>query len=533
MTLRERADGHDLLVVADRIHTCSSAGTVGAVLVRIGRIAAAGPAAELRHAAPRARVIDLPGCTVTPGLTDAHVHLTEWAFARREVDLSASASPAHAAALTAAADGSANGGWVRGRGWNPHAWPDPHPHRAQLDERVRSRPVALQSHDMHALWVNSAALDAAGITAATPDPDGGTIVRDAGGEPTGLLLEWAGRLVTQHIPAPTLLQAADAVCDAQQELHTLGITGVHSFPGVHLLEPDAMAVVQALHADGRLALRVLQHIPHDRLDAVIRTGIRSGFGDDWLRFGALKLFLDGALGSRTAWMREPYEDGSGRGMQVLAADEFRDIVRHAAAHGVACTVHAIGDAAVCLALDVLGDPAVRVAALPHRIEHVQCCPAERLGDAAARGIVCSMQPSHLITDWSVADRYWGAARARGTYAVGSLLRHGTILAFGSDVPVEPVDPRRGLHAAIHRRDTADNPAGGWFPEECIAAQDALAGYTVGPARAAGLAAPAGSLAPGAAADFVAWDHDPCGPATALLSMRCVAAFIEGTRVYTS
>ncbi|MGH7466139.1 MAG: amidohydrolase family protein, partial [Longimicrobiales bacterium] len=246
---------------------------------------------------------------------------------------------------------------------------------------------------------------------------------------------------------------------------------------------------------------------------------------------AVKLFLDGALGSRTAWMREPYEDGSGCGMRTMDPDQFRHIVQYAAQHDIACAVHAIGDAAVGLALDVLGNPAARVAALPHRIEHLQCCPVERFADAAAAGIVCSMQPSHLITDWTIADMYWGGRRARGAFAFGSLLSHGTILAFGSDVPVEPVDPGRGFFAAVMRQDLSGAPAAGWYPCERITAMDALRGYTVGPARAAGLPAPAGTLAAGAAADFAAWDHDPCSDPAVLIHMRCTAAVVAGELVH--
>lgn len=539
MSVAALEHGHDLLVVADRIHTCAAAGTVDALLIRGGRIVAAGAFEELHAAAAGARTLDLRGSTITPGLTDAHAHLTEWAFARREVDLSAARSPADAALQVATAQGNpaadrgsaiGTGPWVRGRGWNPHLW-DEAPHRSLLDEHFSDRPVALQSHDMHALWVNSAALRMTGIDRDTPDPEGGTIVRDERGEATGLLLEWAGRLVTDRIGAPALADAVDAVRDAQSELHALGITGIHSFPGIHLIEPDPLSVLQSLRESDGLRLRILQHMALDRLDAAIAAGARSGTGDEWIRTGAVKMFLDGALGSRTAWMREPYEDGSGCGMRTMEPDEFAHIVRRASSHGIASTVHAIGDAAVGLALDVLGDPAVRVSAMPHRIEHLQCCPVERLGDAAAAGIVCSMQPAHLMTDWSIADRHWGERRARGTYAFGSLLRCGTILAFGSDVPVEPVDPRRGLSAAVNRQDISGAPSAGWYPSERIAPLDALRAYTVGPARAAGFDAPAGSLAVGARADFAAWDHDPCADVDRIMDMRCTATVVAGVIVH--
>jgi predicted amidohydrolase YtcJ len=421
---------------------------------------------------------------------------------------------------------------VRGRGWNPHVWGDVAPDRTVLDRVVPDRPVALQSHDMHALWVNSAALRAAGVDSSTADPAGGRIVRDDNGEATGLLLEWAGPLVLRHVPMPTLEEAVAAVIEAQSELHALGITGVHSLPGVHLTEPDPLPVLLRLHERGALRLRVLQHIRLDRLEEALRIGLRSGFGDAWLRIGAVKMFLDGALGSRTAWMRAPYEDGSGCGMRTLDPAEFQAHVRRAAAGGIAAAVHAIGDAAVSLALDVLAAPVTRVPALPHRIEHLQCCPPERFADAAAAGIVVSMQPAHLITDWRIAEREWGRARSRGVFAFASLLAHGTLLAFGSDVPVEPVDPRRGLFAAVARQDLTGEPRAGWFAEERIDAVDALRGYTIGPARAAGLPAPYGSLAPGAPADWVAWERDPltCEP-HALLGLRCVATMVGGELVH--
>ena len=422
---------------------------------------------------------------------------------------------------------------MQGRGWNVHRWDGARPHRSYLDAVVSDRPVVLQSHDMHALWVNTAALRVAGIDAGTSDPDGGRIERDADGEPTGVLLESAGRAVAAHLPSPDAKAAADSLLDAQTALHGMGITGVHSYPGVHVQDPEPLAVLLAIREQGRLRIRVLQHIRIERLDDAIGLGLRSGFGDDWLRVGAVKMFLDGALGSRTAWMRQPYQDGSGCGISTLEPALFRQHVHRAAAAGIAATVHAIGDAAVCLALDVLSDPSLPGLAIPHRIEHLQCCPAERLADAAAAGIVCSMQPCHLMTDWQAADTHWGAHRCRGAFALGSLLRHGTILAFGSDAPVEPVDPRRSLVAAVLRQDSERRPAGGWFPEERIDMKAALHGFTTGPAAAAGLQAPHGTLAPGAPADIAAWDRDPCADPETVASMECMATIAGGIVVHTA
>jgi predicted amidohydrolase YtcJ len=533
----ESSTGGDVLVFARRIHTMAGPHEPArALLIRNGLIAGAGSCEDMRAAARDATVLDLGGAVVTPGLTDSHIHLTEWAFARSAADLSAAASPEEAAAAAAshpaAAISATNSGWLRGHGWNAHLWNGRQPDRHVLDAATGNRPAALQSHDMHSLWVNSAALSAAGIDASTPDPNDGRIVRDEDGEPTGLLLEWAGQLVMQALPSPSLQNAAAAVLQAQAELHGLGITGVHSFPGVHLVEPDPLAVLMLLREQGGLRLRVLQHIAAASLDHAIALGLRSGFGDDWLRIGAVKMFLDGALGSKTAWMREPYEGEAGCGICTLDPASFKATVQRAAAAGIATTVHAIGDAAVCVALDVLAEPDVRVAALPHRIEHLQCCPPDRFGDAAAAGITCSMQPSHLITDWSIADRCWGE-RSQGAFAVGSLLAAGTVLAYGSDAPVEPVDPRRGLYAAVARQDYDGQPDGGWQPQQRIDMLNALRGYTTGAAAAAGLPAPAGTLGIGAAADFAAWDADPLDGADVARSMQCVATMVGGRMVYTT
>lgn len=562
------------LVLADRIVTLAPGAPAegepppDALLLRAGRVVAIGRADELVPAATGADVLDLRGSTITPGLTDAHIHLLEWALSRREVELAECRTPeacagAVARALTGGHDdtttrrhdedpgharssrprvgeggevGVIASGWVRGRGWNPHHWGGAYPHRAVLDAVAGNRPVVLQSHDMHALWANGRALAAAGIDRHTPDPAGGRIVRDADGEPTGVLLEMAAQLLSRRIPGPSVAEAEAALLDGQRALHRLGITGVHAFPAIHLHEPDGLWLLQRLEERDLLRLRVLHHIPLERLDDAIRLGLRSGFGGDWLRLGAVKLFLDGALGSRTALMREPYEgDADYRGVEAMPLPDFRAAVARAAAAGIAAAVHAIGDAAVARALDVLADPALAGPPLPHRIEHLQLSPPERLADAARAGVVASMQPAHLITDWRAADTHWGA-RARTAYAFRSLLlgegAAPAILAFGSDAPVEPVDPRLAFYAATTRQDLDGEPAHGWYAQERIGMADVLRAYTRGPALASGTAERQGLLAPGAAADFVAWEGDPLvTEGTALLGLRCTATVVAGGVVW--
>lgn len=349
----------DLILLADRIHLLGDAAPVSALLIRCGRVAAAGSPEQVRAlAGPGARAEHLPGAVVTPGLTDAHVHLTTWGLGLRRVDLNAAPTLQAGLAAVASAPGD---GWVRGIGWDVHRW-GRLPTRQELDPVCPARPAFLQSHDIHGAWLNSEALRRCGITRDTPDPAGGTIVRDSAGEPTGVLLERAVALAERHLPADTPAEIREALLEAQRALHGLGVTGVHS------VEVNGLEDFTALAAEDRLRLRVLQAIQVARLDAAIEVGLRGGFGGEWIRIGGVKMFLDGALGSRTAWLREPYEGtADDRGIRTLPADEFRDAVERAAAAGLSSTVHAIGDAAVELALDVLGaTPAPPAHAAPHR-----------------------------------------------------------------------------------------------------------------------------------------------------------------------
>jgi predicted amidohydrolase YtcJ len=511
----------DLVLTARRIHLLGDRPSVTAVLIRGGRVAAAGTADEVRAAAlPGARTEHVDG-VVTPGLTDAHVHLTTWALARRRVDLNA--TPTLDDGVAAVAQAARTGeGWVRGLGWDRHRWGGL-PTKEALDAAVPDRPVFMLSHDIHGAWVNTAALRQCGITRDTPDPAGGEIVRDARGEPTGVLLEKAVRLVESHLPIESAEEIRGALLEAQAEAHRLGLTGVHS------VEVTGLEDFTAMELDGVLRLRVLQSIPLPRLDHAIGVRLRSGFGSEWLRIGGVKMFTDGALGSRTAWMRQPYEGGGAEdtGICTLEPDEFRDNVRRAASAGIASTVHAIGDAAVEMAIDVLGG-AQRVPAMPHRIEHVQLCPPDLWERAGRSGLVGSMQPIHLMTDIPTAERHWGHARSRGAYPFAPLQRAGMTLAFGSDVPVESCDPRLGLFAAVRRVGWDGAPGEGWWMENAVTAEQALRAYTEGPAVAAGLQHRQGRLLPGYDADLAAWDTDPldCEP-DALREMRCLLTMVAG------
>jgi predicted amidohydrolase YtcJ len=498
-------------------------GTEGdAVWWQDGRIQGVGRAAAIDRQAPKDLPrFDYPEATITPGFVDGHTHFAMWAIARRRVRLAGARTRADAVVRVAA--GAPSQGWVVGHGWDANAWTAA-PDRHVLDA-VHASPVYLDSLDVHAAWVNSAALAVARISRETPDPPGGRIVRDASGEPTGVLLERAVELVAKVVPAPSSEILDDAMREAQAEAHRLGVTGIHDVE-----DERAWRSFRRLEQSGELRLRVLFHPPVASLPDLIRRGARSGAGSAWLGMGGVKLFLDGSLGSRTAWMLEPYEGSRDRGMPVADEREAGQAMRAAATNGIAVTVHAIGDAAVRRALDLLqGLPR---AALPHRIEHFQCIHPADLARAARSGVVASMQPAHLLTDIPLVDRHWGG-RGRGAYAFRSLLQRGTSLVFGSDVPVASIDPREGVYAALERKGFDGAPRAGWRPEEKLGFEDVLRGYTTAAAHASGTSRRLGSLGRGAEADLVAWAVDPAverGDGEAFRVGRAVLTVVGGRAV---
>lgn len=480
-------------LIAGRVMTMTGEPGITGIWWEHGRIRKVGPAAELARQVPSSVPrFEYPDTLVTPGLVDGHTHFAAWALNRRRLQL------AHArtrqATLALIAGGVPNQGWILGQGWDANSWDEP-PDRADLD-RLHAGPVYLDSLDVHAAWVNSAALKVAGISRETPDPYGGRIVRDGAGHPTGLLMERAVDLMIPHLPVPGPDRMLRAVRDAQAEAHRLGVTGIHDMEG-----PDALRAFREMEEAGDLALRVAFHPPVAQLPQLIKAGVKSGEGSDWLILGGVKLFLDGSLGSRTAWMLAPYEGSRDTGLTITQPEAATLAVRMASEAGISCSIHAIGDAAVRRALELL-EQAPR-AAIPHRIEHFQCVAAGDLDRASRAGIVTSMQPAHLLVDAPLADRNWGQ-RSAGAYPFRSLLDRKTAVVFGSDVPVASIDPREGIFAAMERIPDAGPAGRSWYPGERITFEQAVQGYTVAAAASSGHAARRGALAPGLDADLVVW-----------------------------
>lgn len=488
-----------------------------------GRVVALGRSDELRPlAASPAEVVDLGGRTAVPGLIDAHIHFLGLGLSLGQVNLGG--APSLAECLRRVADHarrSEPGHWTVGRGWNQNEWAEARwPTRGDLDAVVGDRPIALNSKDGHLLWVNSAALRAAGISHETPDPPGGAIARDTHGEPTGVLKENATRLVYDMLPPPGEDETDAALMRAMDHALPLGLTGIGNFEG-----PEVLRAWGHLRGRGQLRLRVTQHIAHAALDHALGAGLFTGLGDDWLRVGALKLFVDGTLGSQTAAMLEPFEGSRDTlGIATLSYDEMREAASRAASGGIATAIHAIGDRANRDALRALA-AVPRVPGAPHRVEHAQLLHPDDMDSFARHGIVASMQPIHAIGDRDTADRYWGA-RCAGAYAWRTLRERGAVLAFGSDAPVESCDPLAGLHAAVarHGRDDGRSP---WYPNLALSLQDALWAYTVGAATATGEQQTKSSLAPSMVADMVVLSEDIFAGPEALERARVACTIVGG------
>ncbi len=507
----------DLILHHARIYTqWPSQPWAEAMAIQNGRVIALGDNETiLAMAQSHTQRIHAQGRLALPAFTDAHIHLFDLARRRGQVALYEAKSlddllarvRAHARQLPAHA-------WVLGYGWNESTWPEPRfPTRWDLDAVTGGRPAIIWRTDLHAAVANSEALRRAGIHASTPNPPSGVIDRDAQGEPTGVLRELAINLVRRIIPALTEAEAQANLQAVAQDLHTLGIVAVHDQRMKDHAEegPEALRLYQRLAAREALPLRISCNLEAAHLDTLIALGLQSGFGHEWVRLGHVKLFADGSLGARTAWMLEPYEgDPAHTGMYLTPPEEMTAIIQKAHRHGIAISIHAIGDRANRTVLDifdeVLAGGSDTPPLIPHRIEHVQTIQPEDQPRLAAMNITASVQPIHCTDDIPNTDGLWGA-RGRHTYPFRNLLQSGTRLAFGSDAPVAGPNPWWGIHAAVTRQRRDGTPPGGWYPEQRLTVAEAVAAYTLGPAAAIGQVHQQGRLAPGYLADFLLLDRD--------------------------
>lgn len=480
-------------------------------------------------------IIDLGGKTIWPGLVDAHLHLQHLAQSLAMINCETDTLQACLSQVESKAKTLTGDAWVLGHGWNQNNWEEGFGTAEQLDKVTDGRPAFLTAKSLHAAWANSKALAIAGVDAHTPDPPSGMIQRDINGQPTGILFEaGAMALVESVIPKPSQKESEAQIDTLIPQLWAYGLVGIHDFDGM-----DCWHSLITLFQRDKLGIRVRKNIPFDHLDAFIEAGLRTDYGDDWLHLGGVKLFADGALGPQTAAMLEPYQGGEQKGTLLLSENEIIDIGKLAVNHGIALTVHAIGDRANHVVLNAFEKlrKYEQDQGLPHqqhRIEHAQILNPEDLARFAALDIVASVQPVHAPSDMVMADKYLGD-RAKYAYANRSILESGATVVFGSDAPVETVNPFQGIHAAVTRQRLDGSPGPmGWQPEQRISIEQSLKGFCHTPAKISHRGDRLGKIAPGYKADFLILEEDPFAMLTDdLAKIHPAATFIEGTCVYQS
>jgi len=502
-----------------------------AVLVHGERIIAVGSTDEIRALAPQGtQEIDACGGAVLPGFDDAHLHFVSYGLSLQRLLLADAPNLETVQQRVRERARIADQGWILGRSWNHNTWPRPiMPSRYDLDGVASTTPVALTSKDGHAIWCNTAALRLAGIDQDTPDPSGGRILREDDGSTSGILCDAAIQLVQRVIPLPNEGDLARAARVACQAALSLGVTSVQSCEG-----PDEYRALSRLERSGELGVRVWHMVPVENLGEALHVGLQTGQGSDRLRIGHVKMFADGALGSATAEMLTPYEgDASNTGVAVSDSETLYEAALAAAQGGLTSAIHAIGDRANRRVLDVYQRLAQSQpqAQHRHRIEHVQLIVPDDVARLARLGVVASMQPIHCMHDMDMADRQWGA-RSRQAYVFRDLLDARVPLAFGTDCPVESLEPLPGIYAAVTRQDVDGTPPDGWYPAQRLSLGEALHAYTMGSAYASYQEQVKGSITPGKWADIIVLSEDVgAAPAAALLRAHVTTTIVAGQIAY--
>jgi predicted amidohydrolase YtcJ len=527
----------DLVVTNARIYTVDDARpAVSAMAVRDGKVLFIGSAREamaLRGAATR--IVDLGGRTVIPGMVDAHAHLLGLGQALRTVNLVGAKSYDEVIArVVERAKGLPAGQWLLGRGWDQNQWGDTRfPTQEALSRALPNNPVWLTRVDGHAGLANAAALRAAGVTAASVDPSGGRIERSAAGEPTGVFIDNAKALVERSIPAPSREDTRRAIREAIAESQRWGLVGLHdageSRATIDLMEEMAKA--------GEIHFRLYVMIGDDSaaIAHYLQRGPQSALYDNHLWIRTIKLYADGALGSRGAALLEPYsDDPNNRGLLLSAPAHIQDVASRALRSGFQVATHAIGDRGNRVVLDAY-DKALQANPTPDhrfRVEHAQILNHDDISRFAELGVIPSMQAVHQTSDMYWAGNRLGTGRLLGAYAWRSLLNTGVVVPNGSDFPVEAVNPLLSFHSAVSRQDAENWPAAGWMPEQRMTREEALKSMTIWPAYAGFQEVMMGSLTPGKLADFVVLDRDIMTiPERDILGTNVIATYIGGKAVY--
>jgi predicted amidohydrolase YtcJ len=513
-----------------------------ALAVLDGRIVAVGDDRDVMvWRGPSTRVVQAAGKRLVPGFNDAHVHLVLGGAALDSLQLhDVTSAEEFARRIGERAAHTPKGEWLLGGNWDETLWQKPAlPTRQLIDSVAADVPVSMGRYDAHMIVVNSLALKLAGITAATPDPPGGVIVRDAQGEPTGALKDAAATLVQNIIPPPSRPQRRAIIERALRHAASLGVTSLQdmSLPD-HAADYPNLAVYAELREEGRLTARIYAVPALAGVEDFAKLGIRRGFGDDFLRIGALKAFADGSVGSRTAYFLEPYSDNAaargliGADLQPLSLARARML--RADAGGLQLCTHAIGDGAIAAVLDLYADVAAANGPRDRRlrIEHAQHLGAGDFDRFARLGVIASVQPYSVIDDGRWIGARIGPDRAARTYAFRTMLEHGVHLAFGTDWPVSPLDPMQTLYAATTRATLDGLNPGGWFSGQKLTIAEALAAYTQGSAYAEFQDTQKGMLRPGALADFVLLSADVLAiPPEQLREVKVLKTWVGGRLVY--
>lgn len=527
----------DLVVLNARIYTADGVRpVVDAMAVRDGRVVFVGDRTGAQALVGSAtRTLDLGGRTVIPGMTDAHAHVAGLGAALRNVDLVGTTSYAQVIArVVERAAATPKGEWVIGRGWDQNDWGDTRfPTHEALSRAVPDHPVYLTRVDGHAGLANAMAMQRAGVNKDSKDPAGGSIERDAAGNPAGVFVDNAQGLVSRAIPGATRAQTKQAIASAIAEMHRWGITAVHDAGA----SPQVLELYEELGREKALNIRLYAMISDNAtaIEAWFKRGPQSGLYDGMLWVRSIKLYQDGALGSRGAALLEPYsDDPKTSGLLVSAPAHIQDVATRALKAGFQVNTHAIGDRGNRLVLDSYEAALKANPTADHRfrIEHAQILHSDDIPRFAALGVIPAMQASHQTSDMYWAGTRLGETRLRGAYAWRSLLESGVVIANGSDFPVELVNPLISFEASVSRQDARGWPAGGWYPEQRMTRDEALKSMSLWAAYAGFQEKELGSLSAGKWADFVVLDQDVMRvPAEMILDTRVLSTWVAGRPVY--